>query len=817
MESLLQDLRFGFRTLLKNPGVSAVAIIALALGTGANSAIFSVVNAVLLRPLPYENPDSLVLVWGKNATTSRDPLSVPDFLDYRNQNAVFGEMACFAYDDFNLSTGDEPEHIQGTMVSANYFAVLGANLSQGSAFRPEDDQPGASRIAIVSNGLWKRRFGSDPNLVGQPILLNGASFIVTGIAPASFQSPNPEDNPQVWVPLSLDGGDRLRVPSSVSPASLTNRRGRFLIGIARLKPGVTPRQAQADLDTIASRLEQQYKDTNAGVGTSVVSLREHIIGKIESALVVLLAAVGFVLLIACANVANLLLARAAARQKEIAIRTALGAGRLRLIRQLLTESVLLSVVGGALGLVLAYGEIRLLLGLNPANIPRLSEIGIDGRVLGFTFLIAILTGIIFGLAPALQASKTDLNEALKEGARGSTGGINRQRVRSLLVVSEVALTVLLLIGAGLMLKSFYSLQSVNPGFNPANTLTMMVNLPASKYTDDHQVQAFFEQVLNRVNVLPGVQAAGAVTGLPLTTTSVIRLRFIVDAHPPANPSEVPRANFRSISHNYFRAMGISLVKGRYFSEQDRDKSPPVVIVNETMANRYWPGEDPIGKRLTIPLLGGVSREVAGIVADVKHSSLDTESGAEMYVPYLQKSFNFMALVIRTSSDPLRLTGAVRSEILSVDKSQPVYDVKTMQDVVSDSVSQPRLYTLLLGIFAALALTLAAVGIYGVMNYSVVQRKHEIGIRMALGAQRSDILKMVVGQGMLLALIGVAVGLAAALILTRVMESLLFGVSARDLATFLTIPLVLAAIAFLSSYIPARRATRVDPMIALRYE
>ncbi len=817
MESLLQDLRFGFRTLLKNPGVSAVAIIALALGTGANSAIFSVVNAVLLRPLPYENPNSLVLVWGKNATTSRDPLSVPDFLDYRNQNAVFGEMACFAYDDFNLSTGDEPEHIQGTMVSANYFAVLGANLSQGIAFRPEDDQPGASRIAIISNGLWKRRFGSDPNLVGQPILLNGASFIVTGIAPASFQSPNPEDNPQVWVPLSLDGGDRLRVPSSVSPASLTNRRGRFLIGIARLKPGVTPRQAQADLDTIASRLEQQYKDTNAGIGTSVVSLREHIIGKIESALVVLLAAVGFVLLIACANVANLLLARAAARQKEIAIRTALGAGRLRLIRQLLTESVLLSLVGGALGLVLAYGEIRLLLGLNPANIPRLSEIGIDGRVLGFTFLIAILTGIIFGLAPAVQASKTDLNEALKEGARGSTGGINRQRVRSLLVVSEVALTVLLLIGAGLMLKSFYSLQRVNPGFNPANTLTMMVNLPASKYTDDHQVQAFFEQVLNRVNVLPGVQTAGAVTGLPLTTTSVIRLRFIVDAHPPANPSEVPRATFRSISYNYFRAMGIALVKGRYFSEQDRDKSPPVVIVNETMASRYWPGEDPIGKRLTIPSLGGVSREITGVVADVKHSSLDTESGAEMYVPYLQKSFNFMALVIRTSSDRLRLTGAVRSEILSVDKSQPVYDVKTMQDVVNDSVSQPRLYTLLLGIFAALALTLAAVGIYGVMNYSVVQRKHEIGIRMALGAQRSDILKMVVGQGMLLALIGVAVGLAAALILTRVMESLLFGVSARDLGTFLIIPLVLAAIALLSSYIPARRATRVDPMIALRYE
>jgi putative ABC transport system permease protein len=817
METLLQDLRFGFRTLLKNPGVTAVAIIALALGTGANSAIFSVVNAVLLRPLPYENPDGLVLVWGKNATTSRDALSVPDFLDYRNQNSAFREMAGFAYDDFNLSTGGEPEHIQGSMVSANYFAVLGTKITQGNAFRPEDDQPGAGRVAIISNGLWKGRFGSDPNLVGQPILLNGASFIVIGIAPASFQSPNPEDNPQVWVPLSLDGGDILRVPSSTSPAGLSNRRSRFLIGIVRLKPGITPRQAQADCDAIASRLEQQYKDTNSGISTSVVPLREQIIGKIASALMVLLAAVGFVLLIACGNVANLLLARAAARQKEIAIRTALGAGRLRLIRQLLTESVLLSVVGGALGLLLAYGEIRLLLALNPANIPRLSEIEIDGRVLGFTLLIALLTGIVFGLAPALQASKADLNEALKEGARGSTGGISRQRVRNLLVVSEVALTVVLLIGAGLMLKSFSSLQSVNPGFNPANVLTMVVNLPASKYTDDHQAQAFFEQVLNRVELLPGVQAAGAVTGLPLTTTSIIRLRFIVDERPPTNASEVPRGNFRSISHNYFRAMGIALVKGRYFTEQDRDKSPPVVIINETMANRYWQGEDPIGKRLTIPSAGGGSREVVGVVADVKHSSLDTESGVEMYVPFLQKPFKFMALVIRTSSDPLGSIGAVRNEILSVDKSQPVYDVKTLQQVVSDSVSQPRLYTLLLGIFAGLALTLAAVGIYGVMNYSVVQRKHEIGIRLALGAQRSNILKMVVGQGMLLALIGVALGLTAALILTRVMESLLFGVSARDLTTFLTIPLVLAVVAFLSSYFPARRATCIDPMIALRYE
>lgn len=817
MEGLLQDLRFGFRTLLKNPGVSAVAILAIALGTGANSAIFSVVNAVVLRPLPYESPDRVVLVWGKTPASSREAISVPDFFDYQGENQVLEQMAVFAYDDFNLSTGDEPEHVQGTMVSANYFSVLGTNFSQGTGFRPEADQPGASRVAIVSHGLWRRRFGSDPNLVGQTVLLNNASFTVVGIATPSFQSPIPEDRPQLWVPLSLDGGDRLRVPSYGSPDSMTDRKSRFLIGIARLKPGVTPKQAQTDLETVASRLEQQFKDTNSGISASVVPLREHIIGKIQSALMVLLAAVGFVLLIACANVANLLLARAAVRQKEIAIRAALGAGRLRLIRQLLTESLLLAVVGGAFGLLLAYGEIRLLLSLNPGNIPRLTEIDIDSRVLGFTFLIAILTGIVFGLAPALQASKTDLNETLKEGARGSTGGINRQRVRSLLVVSEVALTVLLLIGAGLMMKSFYSLQKVNTGFDPENTLTMMVSLPASRYTEDHQIGAFFEHALKRIEVLPGVQSVGAVTSLPLTTTAIIRLRFTVDAHPPTNPSEVPRANFRSISHNYFRAMRISLLKGRYFTEQDRDKSPPVVIINETMADRYWPGEDPIGKRLTIPFLGGVSREIVGKVADVKHSSLDTESGAEMYVPYLQKPFNFMALVIHSASDPLKLTGAVRSEILSVDKNQPVYDVKTMQQVVGESVSQPRLYAMLLGVFATLALILAAVGIYGVMSYSVTQRTHEIGIRMALGAQRGDILKMVVGQGMLLAVIGVVTGLVAAFLLTRVMESLLFGVGARDLATFIGIPLVLAAVAFLSSYIPAKRATRVDPMAALRYE
>ena len=817
MENLMQDLRFGFRSLIKNPGFSIAAIIALALGTGANTAIFSVVNGVLLRPLPYENPDRLVLIWGHNATTARDALSVPDFQDYRDQNQVFDQMCAFAYDDSIMEMGDEPEHLEGLMTSANYFSTLGVQIAQGRAFQSEEDQPGATRVAIIGDGLWKRRFGSDPNIVGQTLSLNGAKFTVIGIASSAFQSPIPEENPQVWVPFSFDGGDRLRIPSSVSPELLRNRRGRFLKVAARLRSGVTASQAQTNIETIASHLQEQYKDTNAGVSVVLIPLRKHLVGEVESALIILLASVAGVLLIACANVANLLLARGAGRQKEISIRSALGAGRLRLIRQLLTESLLLSVSGGTLGLFAAYGGIRLLIYLNPPNIPRLSEISIDGRVLGFTFLVAILTGLIFGLAPALEASKPDLNETLKEGSRGSTGGIGRRRISSTLVISEVALTVLLLIAAGLMLKSFYSLQSVNPGFDPENTLTMIVNLPTLKYSDDSQIRSFYEQALASIKSLPGVKAAAVISSLPLTTTVIERLRFTVEGHPPPSPSEVPRANIRRISDGYFETMRISLVDGRFFTERDRADSTPVVIINQTMANRHWPGENPIGRRLIIPSMGTAPREVAGVVADVKHSSLDTESGVEVYVPYLQKPFALMTVLVRTTSEPLQMTGAVRESILSVDSNQPIYGTKTMQQVVSDSMSQSRLYSSLLGIFAGLAVVLAAVGIYGVMSYSVSQRAHEIGIRMALGAERGHILRMIVGKAMLLTLIGTTIGVVGALILTRAMETLLFGVGVRDLLIFVIVPVVLALVSLLSCYIPARRATRIDPMIALRYE
>ena len=826
MENLLQDIRFGFRTLVKNPGFTLVAIIALALGTGANSAIFSVVNAVLLRPLPYGEPDRVMMVWGYNIKSGdkQFAISVPDFNDYREQSTKFEQMASFAYEDFNLMSGDEPEHVQGTIVSSNFFDTLGVKAALGRTFLPEEGKPGANRVVVISNGLWKRRFGTDNSLLGQTITLNGASFTVIGIMPPDFQSPEKGD--EVWIPMSFDGGDRMRIPSVIGPEDVNIRNRRFMKSVARLKPDATLESARAEIDKIASNLEQQYPDKNAGISLNVLSMNEQVTGKIKPALMILLAAVGFVLLIACANVANLLLARAAARQKEIAVRIALGAGRGRLIRQLLTESVLLALIGGVLGLLLAFGGIKLLIAINPANIPRLNEINIDASVLGFTLLVSVLTGLIFGLIPALQASNPDLNETLKaEGARGSSGSIRKQYVRSLLVISEVALTVLLLISAGLMIKSFITLQKVNPGFDPERVLTMQVNLPSLRYKEDNQIKSFYEQVLKRVETLPGVESAGASVIIPLIDRKFVR-RYTIDGRAPASPDERLTSNYRAISSNYLQTMRIPLIKGRNFTDQDRDQSQPVIIINDSMRRRMLelitvPDEEIVGKHITIPSDGTISREIIGVVGDVKHSALDTESGAEMYVPYLQKPLPFMGLVIRTASEPAQLTNAVRGEVLAVDPSQPVYDVKTMQQLVGESLSQPRLYTALLGIFAGVALALAAVGIYGVLNYSVNQRRQEIGIRMALGAQASDILKMVVGHGMLLTAMGLAIGLIASLLLaffmTRLIEGFLFGVSATDMSIFIGIPLLLALVSLFSCYIPARRATKVDPMIALRAE
>jgi len=817
METLLQDLRFGIRTLLKNPGVSAVAIIALALGTGANSAIFSVVNAILLRPLPYGQPERLVMMWGTNSKSgiSQDSISVPNILDYREQNSTLEQIASYSQDDFNMSTGGEPIHCQGAFVTANYFSVLGVSPHYGRPFADGEDQSRATAVVVISDGLWRRQFGADPNVINRTIQLNGASFNLIGVMGPEFQSPNLGD--ELWAPIAMDGGDRSRVPSSSSPDQMKQRNRRFLTCVARLKPGTSIGQAQAELSNIASRLEQQFPNDNSSLSVNLVTMHKQVVGDIGSALAVLIASVGAVLLIACGNVANLLLARAAGRQKEIAIRTALGAARARIIRQLLTESVLLGLAGGLLGLAMAFLGIKLLVALNPPNIPRLNEINIDVRVLGFTFVISLLTGLIFGLAPALQASRPNLNETLKEGARGSSVG-GGHHIRRALVVLEMLLTTVLLITVGLMIRSFVSLQRVNPGFNPKGALTMWVSLPASKYTEDKQLRGFYQQALGRIESLPGVSSVGVITSLPLTSNVIARFRFTIDGRVPATPNERLTANYRAINHDYFHAMGINLLKGRTFTEQDNEQAPPVVIINETMAKRFWESEDEsVGKRMTIPSTGNASREIVGVVADVKHSSLDADSGFEFYVPYPQKPFNVMNLIVRTETDPMGLARSVREAVLAADPTESVYDVKTLQQVVGDSLSQPRLYTVLLSIFAAVALVLAGVGIYGVMNNTVSQRIHEIGIRLALGAQRSDILKMVVGQGMMLAMIGIVLGLATAFVLTRLMESLLFGVSARDLVTFLAIPAVLAVVAFLSTFIPALRATRVDPMIALRYE
>lgn len=819
MPILLQDLRYGFRMLLKNPGFTAVAVLALALGIGANSAIFSIVNALLLRPLPYKDADRLVIVWGKNRHQGRDqlPVSRPDFLDWRRDNRVFEDMASYAYNVFDITGQREPERVRGVFVSTNFFSVLGEKPLLGRTFRPEEER---EPLVVLSYKLWERRFGCNPSIIGQSIALSGDSYTVIGIMPRGFQFP-PRDprarsvdtGTEVWVTLA-----RLFTVTPGLGDWIGNRALRGYRVIARLKPGIARQQAQTEMNTIAHRLEQAYPNTNAGIGVTVVSLHEQIVAPVRSALLVLLGAVGFVLLIACANVANLLLVRTAAREREISIRVALGASNLRLIRQLLTESTLLALLGGALGLLLALWGVDLLVRLNAGYIPRAGEVGIDSRVLGFTLVIALLTGMIFGLAPTLEASKLNLNEALKEGGRGSAGSLRGQHTRGLLVISEVALALVLLVAAGLMIKSFLRLLDTHLGFNPKNVLTMQVHIPPFKYSQPRQWTALYQQILERIQALPGVRSTGIGISLPPRVSERSNL-FVIEGRPSPGPGRSPIAQFFTVSPHFLDTLQVPLLKGRSFTEADRADAPGVVIINETVARRFFPDEDPIGKRLKLgnPESRSPWLTIVGVVEDVKYSGLDAETEAGLYVPFAQNPFPGMFLLVRTMSDPLGLAAAVRKEILAVDKDQPIADIKILEQVVSESVAQRRLNTVLLGIFAVVALILAVVGIYGVVSYSVTQRTHEIGIRMALGARPSNVLKLVVGQGMILVLIGVTIGLIAAFALTRVLSSLLYGVSATDPATFMVISLLLVAVALLASYIPARRATKVDPMVALRYE
>jgi putative ABC transport system permease protein len=809
LSDIAQDLRYGLRMLAKNPGFTMVAVIALALGIGANSAIFSVVNTVLLRPLPYKNPERLVMVWEENSKQGfpRDTPSPANFADWRDQNHVFESMAALVEISFNLTGTGDPERIDGRRVSASLFSLLGVEPQLGRAFRVEEDQPGGNHVVIISYGLWQRRFGSDPGIIGKPINLNGESFTVVGVMPRTFQFPTRRD--QLWVPVAFDAKDA------------GQRGSHYLEVIARIKPAVTLQQAQAEMTTIATRLQQQYPETNTSIGAVVTPLHEHVVGDIKPALLVLLGAVAFVLLIACANVANLLLARAAVRQKEIALRLALGAGRARLIRQFLTESVLLAAFGGCFGLLLSILGLSLLKRFIPPNISQAQAITIDAKVLIFTVLVSLVTGLIFGLAPAMQSANFNLNDTLKESGRDSAAGSRGNRIRGLLVISEVAVSFILLIGAGLLINSFLHLRNVDPGFRAEKALTMKIVLPEVRYADKEQRGVFYRELIRRVETLPGVVSAAVATNLPLTETGN-SVGVSIEGRADPAPDRVPIVITRIISPRYFETMGIPLLKGRAFTETDKteSESPSVIVVSETTARTFWPGEDALGKHIKIGRSNSDNKwlTVVGVVKDVRQFELVVEPKPQMYLPFTQANFfEPRALVVKTNLPPLSLAATVRKTVWEIDKDQPVSDIASMETIVAESVARQRFSMLLLGVFAGLALVLAAVGIYGVMSYSVAQRTREIGIRMALGAQRSDVLKLTVGQGLRLATIGVAIGLVAAFVLTRVMASLLFGVSATDPTTFITISLVLMSVALMASYIPALRATKVDPMFALRYQ
>jgi putative ABC transport system permease protein len=810
MSTFMNDVRYGLRMLFKSPGFTLIAVLALALGIGANSAIFSVVNAMLLRPLPFPEPERLAVIWETNPNLGanlrlRNEASPANFKDWIAESTSFENIAAFRWADYNLTGGDLPEQLLGHPVTVNMFDTLKTRPLVGRTFLPDEGKAGASRVVVLSYKLWQRRFGGDAALVNQNITLNGESYTVVGVMPPEFAFPVAAS--ELWVPLRFEG------------ELMESRRAHFLYTRARLKPGVTLAQAQTEMDTIAARLRQQYPESNTDRGVRLVSLHEESVHQLKPALLALLGAVGFVLLIACANVANLMLARATARHKEIAIRTALGASRWRVVRQLLTESVLLSLLGGALGILLALWGVDLLLASVPKEFSLFfhgwDKIGLDKWVVAFTVGISLTTGILFGLAPALQASKLDLNESLKEGGRTSGGGGSRRGLRGVLVVAEVALALVLLVGTGLMIKSFIRLLDVRPGFDPQNLLTMQLALPAARYAEDEQVLAFYGQLEERLKAQPGVEGVGFINYLPMAGSGGTAT-FVFEGRPAPPAGQYPEANFRIASPDYFATMKIPLARGRNFNARDRADAPRVAVINETLARLYFPNEDPVGKRLLRPD-GTNPTEIIGVVGDVKHFGLEDEAEGYLYVPHAQNANGTLALVLRTKGDPQQLTALVRREVTALDKDQPVVDIKNMEQRVAETMSPRRLTVFLLGIFAAVAMLLAALGIYGVIAYSVTQRTHEFGIRMALGAQRGHIIRLVIGQGMWLVLVGLGVGLAGAFVVTRLMTSLLFQVKPTDPLTFAAVAALLSGVALLACYIPARRATKVDPMVALRYE
>lgn len=821
MLNLWQDLRYGARMLLKSPGITFVVILALALGIGANTAIFSVVNAVLLRPLPFEESDRLMFVHERSQVLDNMSISYPNFKDWREQNNVFEKIGVYNRASYNLTGVGEAERIVTAQASADLFSALRVNASLGRLFTNEEDQPGGTPVVLLSHGLWQRRFGGQESILNQPLTLNNKSYTVIGVMPETFKYPS---RVEMWVPVG-------QLSDQTSWQSRGNHPG--LYGIARLKPGITLAAAQADMDNIAVSLEKEYPDSNMGNRVKIQPLLEVFVSDARRTLWVLFAAVAFVLLIACANIANLLLARASARQKEMAIRAAMGAGRWRIARQLLTESVLLAIVGGALGLFLANWGIRLILYISPDAIPRSGEIALDWRVLIFTIGVSLVTGILFGLVPALQAGVVDVHETLKETGRGTT---RRQWLRSSLVVVEVATTLVLLIGAGLMIRSFYQLQKVNPGFSYDRLTSFSVSLPRAKYPNLEQRDAFFNQLLENIRSLPGVESAAAASGLPLGNNGW-QTSFRVDGQPPPPPGQVPLMEACLVTPDYFKAMDIPLKSGRYFNDHDnraflagRDLSKlneehqavagiNSIVIDEEFARRHWPNEEAVGKRIRMgPEDDSSILTVLGVVGRVNMESLNQNSNrVQGYFSYAQNPASGMTVIVKAASDPNLLIKSIREQLKAIDPDQPLFNVRTMNEIRAESVASERLNLTLLSLFAGIALVLAIVGIYGVMSYSVTQRTHEIGIRMAIGAQPRDVFKMIIGQGMTMALIGVGIGLIGAFGLTRLMATMLFGVEPTDPLTFAAIAILLTTVALIACYVPGRRATKVDPVVSLRYE
>ncbi|MGH9753692.1 MAG: ABC transporter permease [Blastocatellia bacterium] len=818
MGKLLQDLRYGSRMLVRYRAVTAIAVITLALGIGANTAIFSVINAVLHRPLPFASPDRLVAV-GSTQTNDRSRfglLSYPDIADFQAQQSTFERMATYHTRGLALQSAGGIVRLESAVVTSDLLPVLGVNPLLGRAFRSEEDKAGGGRVVLLSHNLWRNRFDSDPNVVGRSLALNGQSFIVVGVMPADFQFPIQSEPVELWINFALEN-------ESTSGESQAAQRGNhYLSGIGRLKPGVTVEQAEAQLVTIAASLEKQYPNYNANFSARVRPLMENLTGVVRDSLLVIFAAVGCVLLIACANVANILLARAANRRREIALRAALGASRWRVVRQMLTESALLAMIGGAAGVMLAGFAMDVLIALNPADIPRIAESGLDSRVLLFTFATATLTGILMGLVPALQSSKLDLNTVLKDGGRGASGGSLRFSARGALVIAEVAIAVTLLIGAGLLIQSFARLMRVNPGFNPDNLLTMRISFPDGLYTTPEQIAGFHDRLMTGLQSLPGVSAYSTVAPTPLSGSN-FRVGFSVQGRPNPSGRQYPYdTRLMLVGSGYFGALGIPFRQGRDYTARDGLQSAQVALINEAFAKRHFPGENPIGKRID-PSIGvgdgaPPMREIIGVVADSRSRRLGAEPEPEVYLHIPQvPSTGSLTLILRAQTEPMSLVTAARQEIMKLDRNAPIYDIKPFNEYVSDSVAQPRFNSALLGVFAGVALLLTAIGLYGVIAYSITQRTQEIGIRMALGARAGDVLKLIIGQGMTLVLIGVALGLGGAFAVTRLMKSLLFDVDATDPLTFASVAALVVLIALLACYAPARRATKVDPMIALRTE